>query len=103
MTTIYRIWDRKSPRHKWQIVCHTDNVEHANCVYLMQLKVVAKAIDNNKWPDVAQVAYDTGEPVDYTHPGVLPQNAPMTFVATFTDHWWADGFDSIPPIKEHTP
>lgn len=79
----FRVWDRKTTRHKWRLCCETDIVEHAVSVFRLHCKMLRRW---EQWPN-AQVGMDTVE----REPGgrlvtkddsALPQNAPMPTIWT---------------------
>lgn len=73
---MYRVWDRKSSRHNWQIVCERSTEEDAQLLAKYQFN---KIKNWGKWGDKWEVGYDFLRPEEDTDYLVssLPRNHPM--------------------------
>ena len=74
----FRVWDRKTTRHKWRLCCETDLIDHANNVFSTHVDMLTGWA---QWPK-AQVGMDTierkpGGRLVTKDDSALPQNAPM--------------------------
>lgn len=56
--TVYRVWDRQTPRHQWRLVVETDNEAHAKNVLQAHKKRLASAGDS--WKN-GQIGWEVGQ------------------------------------------
>ncbi len=80
----FRVWDRKSPRHNWQIVCRTESHEHADYCFFRHATLLRTW---GKWPQ-AQVGMDIveveagGRILTHADFQMKPSNAKMLMACT---------------------
>lgn len=74
----YTIFDRLSNRHNWQIICETDNANHAEFIRNNQLNTFDNWNKKNQYPDYQIGVIESDEKIN--HDGTLPKNYKMTYI-----------------------
>lgn len=76
---MFNVWDRKSPRHKWQPVVSTNHKHHYHVVLINQIRRVRRFED---WP-LGQVGTTRGQP-EQDDRGIKPLPASASVKIVFS-------------------